>query len=86
VTPHGITMARLYGVAVLLCVAALAVQQCREPRRAPHSVAISVAGVPPTTTELAARLDMLEMRMESRDDAIEALLWLSEQDRKDGCR
>lgn len=79
-------MARLYGAAVLLCVAALAVQQCREPKRSPHAVAVSVSGIPPTTAELAARIDLIELRMESRDDAIEALLWMAEQQRKEGCR
>lgn len=87
-SPHGLLMARLYFAVVVAIVAALAVESCRErePEPAqPRVTALSVSGVPPTTTELGARIDMLELRMESRDDAIEALLWLAEQDRK-GCR
>jgi hypothetical protein len=61
-TPAGIAMARLYALAALSIFAAVLVQECGGP----------------ATAEVAARVDMLELRMESRDDAIEMLLWLAE--------
>lgn len=84
-TYQGIAMLRLYVLAALFGGGALALHECGATSPEPHAETLSVAGEPPTTTELAARIDQLELRMESRDDAIEALLWLSEQDRGERC-
>ncbi len=80
------TLIRLLYVAAAIIALVAAAVECAHQPPVPHAVAISTSGGErPDVETLLYRLERLEERTDGTEDAVNALLWLEEDQRYPRC-